>query len=235
MSDFSNPLCVALDSPDPARNEHLAALLAPHVGLVKIGLTAFGSGGPDLVRRIARNAPVFLDLKLHDIPAQVAGAVGAVASLGARLVTVHSLGGPDMVAAAVAAAADDVTVLAVTLLTSMDEASASAVGLGTDIRDGVSRLARMARRAGAPGFVCSPHEVAVLRAELGPRRGGGPLLVVPGVRAGDAERHDQKRTMPAPDTVAAGADVIVVGRPITQADDPVAAARDILASLESAA
>lgn len=236
MSDrLKNPLCVALDSADPDANEELAAALGPHVGLLKVGLTAFAAGGPDLVMRVAKHAPVFLDLKLHDIPAQVAGAVTAARALGVDLVTVHALGGPDMIQAALDAAGSDVTIVAVTLLTSMDEHAASAVGLGDDIRAGVRRLAKMAAAAGVRALVCSPHEVAELRNELGRRDRGGPLLVVPGVRAAGSPAHDQKRTLPAPDAITAGADVVVVGRPITRAADPVAAARELLAALRAPA
>lgn len=229
-----NPLCVALDAPTPEANEDLAGALGPHVGLLKVGLTAFASGGPDLVLRVAEQAPVFLDLKLHDIPAQVAGAVTSAVGLNAEFITVHALGGAAMLEAASDAAAQDIKVLAVTLLTSMDERAVAGIGLSGRIPETVLRLARLATGAGADGLVCSPHEVALLRGELGSRSEGGPWLVVPGVRAGGAETHDQKRTLPAREALDAGADVLVVGRPVTQAVDPARAAAALVASLRKA-
>ncbi|MFN2588494.1 MAG: orotidine-5'-phosphate decarboxylase [Actinomycetota bacterium] len=226
-----NPICVALDFDDPERVREIAAATSEHVGVFKIGLTAYATGGPAIVRDLAARHPVFLDLKFHDIPAQVAGAVRAVAATGALYTTVHASGGPAMVAAAVDAAGHSVTVLAVTVLTSLDDHALDAIGMRSPSRDAVLRLAGLALGAGADGLVCSPHEVAALRAEFGVRLDGGPLLVVPGIRAPGEAHGDQKRTMSGPEALAAGADLIVVGRPITAAPDPGAAAAALLAEV----
>jgi orotidine-5'-phosphate decarboxylase len=221
----ANPICVALDFDDPARVREMAAATSDDVGIFKIGLTAYAAGGPALVRELAARHPVFLDLKFHDIPAQVAGAVRAVAATGALYTTVHASGGPAMVAAAVDAAGHSLTVLAVTVLTSLDDGALDAIGIEPPAADAVLRLAGLGLAAGADGLVCSPMEVAMLRSEFGARTDGGPLLVVPGIRAEGEAHGDQKRTMSATEALAAGADVIVVGRPITAAPDPAAAAR----------
>lgn len=228
-SEIANPICVALDSDDRDRVVELARLTAPHVGLLKIGLTAFVAHGRDLVRELAALRPVFLDLKLHDIPAQVGGAMRAAADSGADFVTVHASGGTEMVRAAVEASGST-RVLAVTVLTSLDRPALAALGLRADPEELVVGLARAAIDAGADGLVCSPHEVALLRARFGPVDAGGPLLVVPGIRANGASADDQKRTASATEAIAAGADVLVVGRPITAAPDPAAAARSLAAS-----
>ena len=221
----ANPICVALDFDDPARVREIAGATSDHVGIFKIGLTAYATGGPALVRELAAQHPVFLDLKFHDIPAQVSGAVRAVAATGALFTTVHASGGPAMVAAAVDAAGNAVTVLAVTVLTSLDDGALDAIGIHLPASQAVVRLAGLALAAGAHGLVCSPREVAALRSEFGARRDGGPLLVVPGIRAEGEAHGDQRRTMSATEALAAGADVIVVGRPITAAPDPAEAAR----------
>ena len=226
--EVEHPLCVALDAADPVANRDIAAAVAPHAGVLKIGLTAFVAGGASLVAEIATLRPVFLDLKLHDIPAQVAGAVRSAAATGASLVTIHASGGPEMVGRATEAAEGRVTILAVTILTSLDDDDLDRIGMAGPPEKAVLRLAEMALEAGAPGLVCSPHEVAHLRRRFGPRSEGGPLLVVPGIRpqgAGD----DQKRTLGPSEALEAGADLIVVGRPITEAADPAAAARALLA------
>jgi orotidine-5'-phosphate decarboxylase len=175
---------------------------------------------------------VFLDLKLHDIPNTVAGAVRSLLPLRPAMVTLHAGGGPGMIAAARAeaekAGADRPIILAVTVLTSIDAAAAlAATGVADSPAEQVRRLARMAVAAGADGLVCSPQEAAMLRSDLGP----GPLLVVPGVRPAGSDAGDQARTATPAETVAAGADWIVVGRPITAAPDPAAAAAAIAASL----
>lgn len=221
----ANPICVALDFDDPARVREIADATSDHVGIFKIGLTAYTTGGPALVRDLTSRHPVFLDLKFHDIPAQVGGAVRAATATGAMYTTVHASGGPAMIAAAVEAAGHSLTVLAVTVLTSLDDASLDSVGMKGSVRDSVLRLAGLALAAGADGLVCSPMEVAMLRSEFGARVDGGPFLVVPGIRAEGESPGDQKRTLSATEALAAGADVIVVGRPITAAPDPAGAAR----------
>lgn len=225
--EFASPICLALDSRDPDRIAMLAAAAEPHVGAFKVGLTSHLAHGSDLARSLAERRPVFLDLKLHDIPAQVSGAIEAVSTSGASLVTIHAAGGPDMIRAAADAAGDDLIVLAVTVLTSLDEAALAAVGMNGSPADAVLRLAEVAVTNGADGLVCSPLEVELLRTRFGSFAGGGPLLVVPGVRPQGSDTGDQKRTMTPRAARAAGADLLVVGRPITGAADPAAAAASI--------
>jgi orotidine-5'-phosphate decarboxylase len=219
-----SPLCVALDASDRTTILRWADATEPHVGLFKIGLTAFGGCGPDIVRELSARRPLFLDLKFHDIPATIQGAVEAISDLGARYTTVHASAGADAVKAAAAGAGPDLSILGVTILTSLDEVELERIGIAGSIEDAVLRLGELALGAGAEGLVCSPLEVAALRARFGPQR-GGPILVVPGVRPRGAAGADQRRTMTPRETLDAGADVIVVGRPITGADDPGAAAR----------
>ena len=220
-----------LDLPDIARAAELGAALAPHLGLLKLGLELFSAAGPDGYRQVARHAPVFLDLKLHDIPNTVAAAVTALLPLRPAMLTLHAVGGAAMLEAARraadAAGEDRPILLAVTVLTSMDEAALAATGVPGGIEPQVLRLARMAMAAGADGLVCSPLEVAPLRDALG----GGPCLVVPGVRPAGHAPGDQARIATPGEAVAAGADWIVLGRPITRAADPVAATRAIAAGL----
>lgn len=219
-----NPICVALDFADADVIRATATATEPHVGLYKIGLTAFAGSGPDLVSELGQHRPVFVDLKLHDIPAQVAGAVGAIAASGAGFTTVHASGGGDMIRAAVDASGEMI-VLAVTVLTSIDSAVLQRVGFSGNAQSTVLRLAEEALGAGAPGLVCSPLEIAVLRETFGARSDGGPLLVVPGIRSAGTARDDQRRTLSAREAMDAGADIIVVGRPITASDNPGEAAR----------
>jgi orotidine-5'-phosphate decarboxylase len=220
----ANPLCVALDSADTSACLALADRVAPSVGALKVGLTAFAAGGPDLVRAVGRRAPVFLDLKWHDIPAQVHGAATVAASLEARWATVHAAGGADMVRAAVEGAGVAVTVLAVTVLTSIDGGELEATGVADAVADQVVRLADLGLGAGAGGLVCSPRELRALRQRFGPRARGGPVLVAPGIRPAGAARDDQRRTSSVTAAVEDGADLVVVGRPVTAAPDPGAAA-----------
>ena len=224
--NLGSPICIALDSPDPDEVARLASASEAHVGMYKVGLTAFISFGSYLVRSLAEQRPVFLDLKLHDIPAQVAGAVGAAASTGASLVTVHAAGGKEMVRAAVEASCD-VKVIAVTVLTSLDSNDLEQIGLRGQPEEAVLRLAEVALQAGAPGLVCSPLEVSALRSEFGKTKDGGPLLVVPGIRPAGSDVGDQRRTMTPREALDAGADILVIGRPITGAPDPGRAAADL--------
>ena len=222
---------VALDTPDLARAEVLAGLVAPVAGLVKLGLELFCAAGPSSLARLAAHAPVFLDLKLHDIPNTVAGAVRSLAPLGASMLTLHAGGGPAMITAARKAAEGAgparPILLAVTVLTSMDAEQLGLVGVAGGPAQQVLRLARMAMDAGADGLVCSPREVSLIRDALGE----APMLVVPGIRPAGSAAGDQARIATPEDAVSAGADWIVVGRPITESDNPAAAATAITASL----
>lgn len=222
-----NPLIAALDTADLGRLEWLASAFGPHVGHLKVGLEAFVAHGPAAVTAALRHAPVFCDLKLHDIPNTVAGAAAAVARLGVALLTVHTSGGPAMIAAA-AKAAPDVVVLGVTVLTSLDDAALAAVGQ-PPVAEQVPRLAALALDAGARGVVCAPTDVAAVRAAVGP----DALLVVPGIRPHGVDQGDQARIATPRAAMKAGADLLVVGRPLTASPDPAAAAQAILAELSA--
>lgn len=225
-------LIVALDTTDPARAGAWAAAVAPHCGLFKLGLEFFLANGAAGTRAVT-GRPVFLDLKLHDIPNTVAGAVRAVLPLAPRMLTVHAAGGSAMIAAARQAAETAGSarplILAVTVLTSLDAAALAATGVADAPARQVLRLAQLALGAGADGLVCSPLEAAMLRDALGP---DGPVLVVPGIRPAGSAAGDQARTLTPAEAVAAGADWIVVGRPITAAPDPAAAAAAIAAAIQ---
>jgi orotidine-5'-phosphate decarboxylase len=231
IATWRNRLCIALDFVEPDDCAAMATRLGPVAGALKIGLQSFTSGGPDLVRNVREQAPVFLDLKLHDIPTQIANAVESIKRLGVALTTVHAAGGRAMLGAAADHAGEDVTVLAVTVLTSLETGDLQATGVSGSIEDQVLRLAESALAAGVPGLVCSPLEVTAIRARFGPRAEGGPLLVVPGIRPEDDEPGDQRRTLAPAEAMSAGADAIVVGRPITEARDPLAAASAIAAQI----
>jgi len=223
-------LIVALDTVDAGQARRWADAVSPNVGLLKLGLEFFLANGADGFACIT-GAPVFLDLKLHDIPNTVAGGVRAVLPLRPRMLTVHAAGGAAMVQAAHQAAAsagpDRPMILAVTVLTSLGQDDLTAIGVAATPAEQVLRLGRLAVEAGADGLVCSPLEVALLRQALGP----AVKLVVAGIRPAGAAAGDQARTMTPAQAVAAGADWIVVGRPITGASDPRSAAADIAASI----
>src|SRR5512133_2207805 len=221
-------ICAALDFGSWRAAEPFARAVAPEVGMLQVGLELFVAEGPPVVRAAAAlGKPVFLDLKLHDIPNTVAGAARSAAASGAALLTVHASGGAEMVRAAVREAGPQVRVLAITVLTSLDAPALEAIGLSGPPEAAVVRLARLAVGAGAGGLVCSPHEVAAVRAAVGP----GPLLVVPGVRPAGAAKGDQARVATPAEAVASGADVIVLGRPLRDAPDAAAEARRIAAGL----
>lgn len=226
----ANPIWVALDTPDPAHAEALGRAVAPHVGGVKLGLEFFMANGPEGVRRLRRlGLPIFLDVKLHDIPNTVAGAIRALAGLELAIVNVHAGGGQAMMAAARAACPAATRLVAVTVLTSLDEADLATTGVFGNPAGQVQRLAALARDAGLDGVVCSAHEVALLKAQW-----PTGLLVVPGLRPAGADTGDQKRVMTPAEALAAGAGALVIGRPITAAPDPAAAAASIAASLRAA-
>jgi len=207
-------------------------MVTPHVSTVKIGLELYLRYGPEAVASVrgASTVQVFLDLKLHDIPATVAGAARAVAKLRPDLLTVHAAGGAAMVAAA-AAAAPGAKIIAVTVVTSLDSADLERIGLAGPVSDAVRRLAVLAVEAGAHGVVCSPREVAAVRAEVGP----DILLITPGIRLAGGDVHDQARVATPEEALQAGADLLVVGRPITAAADPGAAAAAMAASVRRVA
>lgn len=221
------PLIAALDTADLDRLEELAAALGPHVGYLKVGLEAYIAHGPAAVTAAAAHGQVFLDVKLHDIPTTVAGAVRAAAELGVDLLTVHASGGAAMVAAA-AEAAPDVGILAVTVLTSLDEADLARLGQAS-LADQVVQLAALAWEAGAAGVVCAPSEVAAVRAAIGP----AGLVVTPGIRLAGDSPDDQARVATPRAARDAGASHIVMGRSLTRADDPAAVAQSILADLRA--
>lgn len=237
--DARSRLAVALDLSDRTALLAMARLLAPEAGVLKVGLEAFVAEGPTLVRDlVASGADVFLDLKLHDIPNTVSRAAAAAVRTGASVVNCHALGGAEMMkafgegarSAAAKAGLDAPKLIAVTILTSLDAAAVRAVGLGGSPREAALRLAILAKESGLDGVVCSPEEIETIRAALG----GDFLLVVPGVRPRGGAAGDQRRVATPADAIRAGADLLVVGRPITAASDPAAAARAIVAEIAAA-
>jgi orotidine-5'-phosphate decarboxylase len=227
-------LYVALDTQDLARAEALAAAVAPAGASLKLGLEFFSAHGPAGVAKVQAKAPgskLFLDLKFHDIPNTVASAVRAAMAVAPAMLNVHAAGGPAMLRAAKEAADEEAArrgiarplVIAVTVLTSLDDNDLAAVGQTPPAAEQVKRLAALTQASGLDGVVCSAHEAAVLRAQCG----ANFRLVVPGIRPKGADVGDQKRVMGPREAIVAGASDLVVGRPITGADDPAAAARAI--------
>ena len=224
-----NPIYVAIDTPDIHRAAALARDVRGLVGGVKLGLEFFCANGHEGVLRIAEGElPIFLDLKLHDIPNTVGKAVEALALLEPAILTVHAAGGREMLAAAKAAAPPMTKIVGVTVLTSLDEADLASTGIHGSPADQVKRLAALARESGIDGIVCSGAEVAAVR-------GDWPegFFVVPGVRPAGAEAGDQKRVVTPAQALADGASILVIGRPITAADDPVNSIRRIAATIDS--
>ena len=238
-SEVRQRLIVALDLDNPEKARTLAALLAPEVGMLKVGKQLFTRAGPDMVRTIHDlGCEVFLDLKFHDISNTVAAAAVEATRLGVKLFNVHASGGPKMMRQT-AAAVEDVcareslrrpSVLGVTVLTSLDDADLDALGIAGGVAAHVVRLARVTQEAGLAGVVCSAQEVLDIRRICG----DSFMLVTPGIRPAGRQAGDQKRVMTPSDAVAAGIDYIVVGRPITGADDPVEAARSVVAEMAGA-
>jgi orotidine-5'-phosphate decarboxylase len=224
-----NPILVALDVANGDEGVSLANRLAPHVGGFKVGLELLTSEGPDVIRRVGTlGLPVFADVKLHDIPNTVHGAARQLARAGARWVTIHGTGGRQMIEAAVnglAAGGDnEAGVLVVTVLTSLDQAQLRETGVDRDLQSQVVAITRLALQGGAEGIVCAVHEARAAKAEA-------PSLqvVTPGIRGAGSSPDDQKRVASLSEALAAGADMVVVGRAITAAADPVAAARALAA------
>lgn len=222
------PVAVALDTPDIGTATRWAGLVIPHVSTLKVGSELYLRYGPEAITSVRGGSGVqlLLDLKLHDIPTTVAGAARAVAGLRPDYLTVHAAGGEKMVRAAVDSA-PDTTVAAVTVLTSLAGRDLQAIGIHGSVPDATRRLAALAVEAGAGAVVCSPREVADVRAEVGP----GVTLVTPGVRPAGAGAGDQARVDTPAQAAAAGADLLVLGRAITGADDPAGAAGAVAAEL----
>lgn len=229
--EMKQRLIVALDVPSAREAQALVQRIGEASVFYKVGLQLFAAEGPPVVRElIASGRRVFLDLKLHDIPNTVAHAVKSAVALGAHMLTVHGGGGSDMLRAAVEAADRRLKLLAVTVLTSMDQEDLSETGVPGTIREHVLHLASLAQRAGCDAVVSSPHEIVPLRKLLGPDFG----IVIPGVRPEGSESNDQQRVATPAQTIADGASHIVVGRPITRAADPAQAARAILEEMVGA-
>lgn len=232
-----NPIFAALDTPDLATALRLGESLAPFCGGLKLGLEFFSAQGPQGFRTLAElGAPIFADLKFHDIPNTVAGAVRAIAASGVAIVNVHATGGTQMMTAARKAAEDAAgaqrpKIIGVTVLTSLNDADMAATGVRSGTADHALRLATLAQEAGLDGVVCSPHEITAIRRACGPDF----MLIVPGVRPEGAALGDQKRVMTPREAHGLGADILVIGRPITEAGDPASAARAIRDSLLGAA
>ncbi|NNM75370.1 orotidine-5'-phosphate decarboxylase [Sphingomonas sp. ID1715] len=224
---MKGPVFVALDTPDLERAKTIATRVRHHVGGIKLGLEFFAANGQSGVRDMAHlGLPIFLDLKLHDIPNTVAKAVQALRDLEPAVLTVHAAGGRAMMEDAKAAAPANTKVVAVTVLTSLDGEDLQSVGVAADPHAQVERLTSLAREAGLDGVVCSGAEVKAAR-----RLWPGGFFVVPGVRPADASAGDQKRVVTPRQALNDGASILVIGRPITGAEDPDIAARAIEATL----
>jgi orotidine-5'-phosphate decarboxylase len=226
-----NPVFVALDTPDLKRALAIASAVKPYVGGLKVGLEFITALGPNGIRAVVETGlPVFADVKFHDIPNTVAGASRALAGLGIAMFNVHAAGGEAMMRAAAEAAAaftPKPLLVAVTVLTSLDGAALDSVGQRGPVQDQVGRLAALAKQSGLDGVVCSAHEIVPVKKAAGTAF----LAVVPGIRPAGAGLGDQKRVMGPAEAIAAGADILVIGRPITAAPDPVEAARAIALEL----
>ena len=224
-----SPIFVAIDTPDVQRGLEIAEAVRADAGGVKLGLAFFSANGPAGVQRVAElGLPIFLDLKLHDIPNTVAKAVEALAPLRPAILTVHASGGKEMLRAAKAAAPAETKVVGVTVLTSLDQSDLSDAGVGGSPAEQVARLTKVARSAGLDGIVCSGAEVSAAR-----RGWPDGYFVVPGVRPEGGDAGDQKRVVTPRQALDDGASVLVIGRPITGAQDPAQALRDIAGSLRS--
>lgn len=236
MTRFRNPLFCAIDTPDIAHARDLVRAVKPHAGGIKLGLEFFSAHGPAGVESLsAEGLPVFIDLKLHDIPNTVCGAARALMRLNPAVLTVHVSGGEAMMRSvrdAVENEADRLGVaepwlVGVTVLTSLDAGDLDALGIEGSTHRVVARLAKLAEKAGLDGVVCAPHEISTTRSTTRPSF----RLVVPGIRPRGSDADDQKRVLTPAEAVGAGADIIVVGRPVARADDPGAAARAIAKSI----
>lgn len=223
-------LIVALDFPSADEALGCAKKLAGEVSWFKIGLQLYTAAGPDIVRAIVgTGAKVFLDLKLYDIPNTVAGAVRAASELQAKMLTVHLSGGLDMLKAATAARGENLALIGVTVLTSSDADTLRETGVTDGVAQQVARLGRLGMEAGIDGLVASPHELRMVRQQLGSK----VKLIIPGVRPDWAEAGDQKRFTTPREAMQNGADFLVIGRPITAQSDPREAVRKIVAEISA--
>ncbi len=237
MIKFKNPLMIALDVNTMREAELLVDTLAPYAGGFKVGMQLYNSAGPEVLHRLRVKAPVFVDLKFHDIPNTVAGATRALTRLGAAILNVHAAGGGDMMRAAADAARDEAArvkirpplVVAVTVLTSISqEVFNNQIGLPGSIEERVVAWALLAKEAGLDGVVASPREIAAIRKNCGQDF----IIITPGVRPAGAAADDQKRTMTPGEAIGLGATYLVVGRPVIKASDPVKAIRAILQEIK---
>jgi orotidine-5'-phosphate decarboxylase len=224
-------LIIALDVASRGEAISLALALAPFAASMKIGLQLFTAEGPDLVRAIRETgAKIFLDLKLHDIPNTVARAVESAAALDVQMLTLHLSGGTEMIRSAVSVAPHNLVLLGVTVLTSANSETMRQIGINDDVSQQVVRLAKIGADCGIGGIVASAQEIGALREAIA----GNVKLVIPGIRPAGSTPDDQKRAITPGEAVAAGADYLVVGRPITAAPDPIIAATQILEEIDSA-
>jgi len=219
---MSSPLCLALDVHTLADAQTLAIACAPHIGMLKVGLELFVSEGPKAVAELkALGLPIFLDLKLFDIPATVHRAAKSAAESGASMITVHASGGREMMEAAIEGAGPDVTIVAVTVLTSMNDGDMHRVGIDRPVIQQVRKLGDLAKGTHVKGLVCAPVELQQMRGLFGP----GITYITPGIRGDEpVSNDDQKRTMKVDEAIKAGADWLVIGRPIRDSKDPAATA-----------
>ena len=225
MTKAAEKIIVALDVPTKTEALELVEKLRGQISFFKIGLQLYTGEGPEIVRAVSSTgSKVFLDLKLHDIPNTVARAVESAGHLGVQMLTIHLGGGSEMIRAAIAARANNTLILGVTVLTSSTEETLREIGVQNKVDDQVLRLAKLGVDAGIDGIVASPHEIKSLRREFGDKI----KIVVPGIRPGGAAANDQKRTMSPRDALDAGADYLVIGRPITAHRNPREATKRIL-------
>ncbi len=227
--DNKNPIIAAIDVPTIANAEKLLQAVSPHIGMAKLGLEFFMAHGAAGVMDVMKSydLPLFLDVKLHDIPNTVGKAVRSTQAMKPAMLTVHTLGGEAMLQAALHEAPPDCLILGVTVLTSMDAASLASIGVNDRSDEAVLRLVELGMRAGLSGFVCSAKEITPIRQ----RFGRDVTLVTPGIRPHGSDSGDQKRVMTPEEAIACGTDYVVIGRPITQHPDPADAARRIAETL----
>jgi orotidine-5'-phosphate decarboxylase len=230
---FLNPIILAVDTSSLEEAKSLALKLKDHIGGIKIGMEFFNSFGPEGIRVIQKfNIPIFLDLKLHDIPATVYKTVSTLLALNPAIINVHASGGSEMMRAASRARKDsnnkNTKIIAVTMLTSLDDNDLKEVGFSITSNELVLSLAKLAKDSGLDGIVCSAREISTIREAIGKDF----LLVVPGIRPEDNKLNDQKRTMTPKGAISEGADLLVIGRPITQSDDQVSALMNILEQIK---